>query len=255
METHAHHLHKAPGKKLSHYFFEFIMLFLAVFTGFIAENWREHIAERQRAKEYAKALVEDLSRDTTEILDVIREDKIILACFDSITTTIRSGIKNNSVEGGFYYYCNMATFSPTVVWSNATLTQVTQSGSLRYFRDIELIKKLSSYYSKSDFITVQNNNDKGYRDESIKLRNRVLNNYSYSRYSAYLITHWMEIPDSLLQNRRPLQSSDPALLNEFANSFEARRRTLHLVLDRDYPEALKLANELIELLKKEYHLE
>ena len=36
METHAHHLHKAPGKKWTHYFFEFLMLFLAVFLGFIA---------------------------------------------------------------------------------------------------------------------------------------------------------------------------------------------------------------------------
>jgi hypothetical protein len=52
-----------------------------------------------------------------------------------------------------------------------------------------------------------------------------------------------------------LQTNDASLLNEFANSFEVRKRTLHLVLSRDYPEALKLASELIELLKKEYHLE
>jgi len=38
METHAHHLHKAPGKKWTHYLFEFFMLFLAVFCGFLAEN-------------------------------------------------------------------------------------------------------------------------------------------------------------------------------------------------------------------------
>ena len=44
METHAEHLHHAPGKKIRHYFFEFLMLFLAVFCGFIAENWREQIA-------------------------------------------------------------------------------------------------------------------------------------------------------------------------------------------------------------------
>ncbi|MCX6221180.1 MAG: hypothetical protein NTZ69_09330 [Bacteroidia bacterium] len=31
METHAHHLHKVPGNKFWHYFYEFLMLFLAVF--------------------------------------------------------------------------------------------------------------------------------------------------------------------------------------------------------------------------------
>ena len=47
METHAYHLHRAPGKKIWHYFFEFLMLFLAVFCGFIAENWREQLREHQ----------------------------------------------------------------------------------------------------------------------------------------------------------------------------------------------------------------
>ena len=43
METHAHHPHTAPGKKWTHYFFEFFMLFLAVFAGFLAENQLENI--------------------------------------------------------------------------------------------------------------------------------------------------------------------------------------------------------------------
>jgi hypothetical protein len=254
METHAHHLHKAPGKKFSHYFFEFLMLFFAVFAGFIAENWREHAAEHQRAKEYAKALVKDFSSDTLELQDVIKEDRIILGCFDSITTMIQN-IRGNSVSGRFYYYANIATFSPTVVWNNATLTQVTQSGSLRYFQDIELIKKLSSYYSGSDYIMHQNNTDKSYRDDCIRLRNRVLNNHYYSRYSSYLITKWLEIPDSLLKISIPLQYNNEGLLNEFANSFETRKRVLKLLMTDAYQETLTKARELIEILKTEYHLE
>jgi hypothetical protein len=50
METHAHHLHHAPGKKIWHYFYEFLMLFLAVFCGFLAENFREHHLEKERAE-------------------------------------------------------------------------------------------------------------------------------------------------------------------------------------------------------------
>jgi hypothetical protein len=255
METHAHHLHKAPGKKWTHYLFEFLMLFLAVFAGFLAENWREHIVENQRAKEYAKTLIEDLASDTTELLDVVREDKIILGCFDSINATIQKGIKNKTVPGSFYYYCNIGTFSPTVVWNNTTLTQITQSGSLRYFGNKELLKKLSLYYSNIDFISNLNNVDKNYRDENIKLRNRILDNYFYSRFSAYTIRTWLEVPDTLLNGPVTVQSDEPDLLNEFANSFETRRRTLNLLMIRDYSGALKTANELIGLLKKEYHLE
>jgi hypothetical protein len=252
MEVHAHS--HTERKKFKHYLWEFLMLFLAVFCGFLAENQREHYVERQRAKEYARTLIEDFAADTVEILDVIKEDKIVLTCCDSMNTWVHDGIHNNLVSGRFYYYCNIGTFSPRVVWHTATLTQITQSGSLRYFRNPELVRKLSSYYANIDFISGLNRGDVSYRDESITLRSRILNNFYYSRYSAYSITQWGRLPDSLLQVRLPLQTSDPALLNEFANSFETRRRVLNLLIGRYYAEALKTANDLMELLKKEYHL-
>jgi len=43
------------------------MLFLAVFLGFIAENMREHIVEKDRAKQYAKSLISDLKNDTAMV--------------------------------------------------------------------------------------------------------------------------------------------------------------------------------------------
>ena len=64
METHAQELHKAPGQGWKHYFFEFLMLFLAVFAGFLAENQREHIVEHQREKKFARRLLSDLRQDS-----------------------------------------------------------------------------------------------------------------------------------------------------------------------------------------------
>ena len=49
MEIHAQELHKAPGHGLKHYLFEFLMFFLAVFCGFLAENYGETKVEHQRA--------------------------------------------------------------------------------------------------------------------------------------------------------------------------------------------------------------
>jgi len=188
MEVHAHT--HTPRKKWTHYFFEFLMLFLAVTLGFFVENQREHYVEKQRAKEYAKTLIEDLASDTVELQDVIKEDKIVLICCDSINALIQNGIKNNIVPGRFYFCCNIGTFSPRVVWHTATLTQITQSGSLRYFRNEALVKSLSSYYANIDFIIGLNSGDVNYRDESIKLRSRILNNFYYSHYSAFSITQW-----------------------------------------------------------------
>jgi hypothetical protein len=64
MDTHAQELHKAPGQGWKHYFFEFFMLFLAVFCGFLVENQRERMVEHQREKTLITELVEDLGKDS-----------------------------------------------------------------------------------------------------------------------------------------------------------------------------------------------
>ena len=58
-----HHTH-TPRKKWTHYFWEFLMLFLAVFCGFLAEYQLEHLIEQKREKQFIKALIEDLKLDT-----------------------------------------------------------------------------------------------------------------------------------------------------------------------------------------------
>ena len=69
MEVH-HHSHTADPdshrgrKKWTHYFWEFLMLFLAVFCGFLAEYQLEHRIESDREKVYIKNLYEDLRSDT-----------------------------------------------------------------------------------------------------------------------------------------------------------------------------------------------
>jgi hypothetical protein len=81
MEVHAH-THTAR-KKWHHYFWEFLMLFLAVFCGFLAENQREHYVEGTRAKEYAKSLLSDMKEDTVEISGGILQNSFMVEAFDS----------------------------------------------------------------------------------------------------------------------------------------------------------------------------
>ena len=52
------------------------MLFLPVFSGFLAENKLEHVIEDQREKEYAKSLYEELYADSivfAKIQRILRE--------------------------------------------------------------------------------------------------------------------------------------------------------------------------------------
>jgi hypothetical protein len=44
-----------------------MMIFLAAFLGFIAENIRENYVEYQRVKEFAQSLFNDLKNDTAKL--------------------------------------------------------------------------------------------------------------------------------------------------------------------------------------------
>src|SRR5690349_13095283 len=98
MEVH-HHPHAGiPGKKKwTHYIWEFLMLFLAVFCGFIAENIREHKIEHARGRQYIVSFTEDLKTDTInmnlQINELIMQENIlngIYECYDSVTQKIPS---------------------------------------------------------------------------------------------------------------------------------------------------------------------
>ena len=63
--TESRQLMVASGSKRewTSYIKEFIMLFLAVFTGFLAENYRENLSDQQKEKEYIHSLVKDVELD------------------------------------------------------------------------------------------------------------------------------------------------------------------------------------------------
>ncbi len=67
MEVH-HHTHSSHGKKnWKSYFWEFLMLFLAVFCGFLAEYQLEHKIEKERGRKYMSDMVENLKYDTIRL--------------------------------------------------------------------------------------------------------------------------------------------------------------------------------------------
>jgi hypothetical protein len=64
MEVHHHPDLHHRKKKFKEYLLEFFMIFLAVTMGFIAENVREGIGDREKERHYVESLVNNLKDDT-----------------------------------------------------------------------------------------------------------------------------------------------------------------------------------------------
>ena len=251
MEVH-HHGHVHHQKKWKEYLFQFLMLFLAVFCGFLAENQREHFVEKHRAKEYAKSLLNDLVGDTVKINAAIQYAIWAVNRIDTLQQIADSITNYESVPGRFYYYSSSATISPFLDWNRATLHQIINSGNIRYFKNNELIKKISDYDKITRVIDDQLNEDRLYRQKSRELRNEVLISRHFSVFSSTL---YQPVPESALKQAYPLQATKPGGLENFLNSYQNRKNNLYDLHYITIPESRATAIRLIEFLKKEYHLE
>ena len=142
MEVHAHS-HTAR-QKWTHYFWEFLMLFLAVTLGFFVENQREHYIEHQREKKYALQLYKDLKFDTLVFSDLSGSMIKGLKLYDSASLLFQKKVTFTDDEFVRLSRRLLKSYDPTNI--STTFNQMKSSGSLRYIRNDELSAELSNYY-------------------------------------------------------------------------------------------------------------
>ena len=158
MDIHANHLHHAPGGKIWHYFFEFLMLFLAVFCGFIAENWREQLKEHQREKEFIHSIVEDLKSDTLQSDNILVQLRSTNTGIDSVLNALSSTeIIENSNNANRLWTKNLDIRA--FISNDRTIQQLKNSGELRLIRNkavsdriMKYDQTVKNYYQQSNFM-------------------------------------------------------------------------------------------------------
>jgi len=261
MEVH-HHSSRVSRtrKKWTHYFWEFLMLFLAVFCGFLAENQREHIVEAHRAKEYAKSLLNDLKEDTIELQSGINHIDFLISAIDGIVSIVSSSHDKTSLPGKFYYYCRLTSFSYPIDWNSSTLSQLIQSGNLRYFKNKELVNKINKYYALQLNITGHGENDAVHREKVREIRNLILDDRFYAPFATIAFSEEVKghvasaLIDSLMKKQLPLQEGGVKYLPQFLNHLSDRRERFKSYTEKYYPNAKAKAEEIMKILIDEYHL-
>lgn len=148
MEVHHPKLPHQP-KPWKEYFLEFIMLFLAVTLGFIAENIREKYIERHRAEEYMHSLYDDLKIDTNTIQRTINEKIWIQSKYDSVQNLLLAGTHNQNTAL-IYYVERYLSINDLFTSQDVTYQQLRSSGSFRYIKNVSLYKEIANYYNLYD---------------------------------------------------------------------------------------------------------
>lgn len=143
MEVH-HHAHTAR-KKFSHYFWEFMMLFLAVFCGFLAENQREHMVEHQREKEFMSSMLSDLKADSSMLTKMHGTFTICVSHIDSLIPLLEDDFFIDSHADKIYQHQVLLNLFYKWIYSDRTIDQLKNSGNFRLIRKKNVSDQISIY--------------------------------------------------------------------------------------------------------------
>lgn len=245
MEVH-HHAHTAR-KKWTHYFWEFLMLFLAVFCGFLAEYQLEHTIENKREIVYIKSMIDDLQKDTTQLNYLEKAVNKIGKSLDTVLLLFSNlGDPSSLVLNRNIY---SVRDYPEFVYTDRTIQQLKSSGGMRLIRKKAAAEGILNYdnYMRSYQIGIAwvDNFYQHFTQLRISILNfQLLDNKDFS----------IKTPEEILNNKQNyLFTNDAGLLNNFRSAIY-EMRVMQENFRRIYKDYKAYATSLIITLIKEYHL-
>ena len=260
MEVHSHTHTAVPDpstnsghrgrKKWTHYLWEFLMLFLAVYCGFLAENFREHKVEKAREKEYIKTMISDLQEDTASLNNIMNIRKRKGIELDSLIYLLNAPeIKEYGAE--LYFYGRVINRMGVFTCTDRTIEQMRNAGAFRLIRNDVAASGIVAYYSainKINFFETSTTQEAENftRSDSKMLFNALVFETMVNDKTNNDVIKPTGNPQLITYDKSTILNATSTL-----HYLQTSRRNLQLQSASLKESALKL----IELLRKEYHLE
>lgn len=244
MEVHPHT--HTERKKWTHYFWEFLMLFLAIFAGFLAENTREHFVESKREEVFVHSAAEDLKQDIHQLDSIIDKRREAAKWMDSLQYLLNHNPREHGAD--IYYYTRWAPRTYRFYSIDRTLTQLKFGGNFRLIHKRTVSDALANYDNITRSLTVYIEQ----REESLVL-------IMYESINKLFDNEVFEAMADGLNYNRPagnpqLFSYDKNVISEFCNRIHFRK-TANMYFVNVAEKLLYEAKKTLALIQKEYHLE
>lgn len=257
METPAPQVLKEPGNKYWQYLFEFFMLFLAVFCGFLAENFREDQDDRQREQQYMVTLIEDLKADTAEFTRLTTMCINFRSRMDSVITYMRPPVAKDKV---MQYYIESVWMSSmnSFSYNDRTTEQLKNAGAFSLIQKNNVADSIVAYDNIMRGVFSKNYNVMW--DHRIKLRSMFeeIIDISAIRYAR------VDFPNKLVYFDDSLKTDTLSRMQIITNDNKIIMKAYNASIDqiyfsKDFSRWIKRMNtkaiSLIHLIQKEYKID
>jgi hypothetical protein len=207
MEIHHHPQLEHKKKHWKEYILEGLMIFIAVMMGFIAENIREGITNRDHVKELVSQLVQDLKSDTTQLNDIYQGETEIMNANGELTDLLQQPLKElnmTRLQQLIVKSHNLWLFAP----STGAIQAIKSEIHLKQFSSSKMIALISAYEKHIDLVhTVQ--------EITLQYQRMYLDPFLVNHFTAAALhAAFDKKPDSLAQARNLSQEDLTQLASE-----------------------------------------
>lgn len=229
------------------YFLEFIMLFLAVSLGFMADNFREKTSERNKEIGYIQSMIEDVEEDRVNIKEVINVntqrvkslDSLLIKCFNF------SGYRKEVLELN-EHFIQVLTHPEFLAPAELTMQQLKNAGGMRLIKSKNSINDIIRYDTKLKKIENQQLYYENYQNKAIDKGTKIFN-------IQKLLFAIRNPNNDLKPEHFELLNDDKSELKIFGNNVAMYKGIIEYYV-KLLTETNKQGEVLIQTLKSEYKL-
>jgi hypothetical protein len=245
MEVHHHpSVHK---KNFKEFFLEFVMIFLAVSLGFIAENMRESISNHEQEKHYVQSLINDLNEDTVTMNIVLKENKRKIDSLIQLAHLSNSDFSKVENIVKLYSRSHMIGDYSLFKSNDATMMQLKTSG-LQFIKKDHVADSIAGYDVKLKIVFAAEEIYTNATNAGLEASQQLMD------LSATDDTTYFDTSTGFKNVMLPLYEDNKSSLPRFFNKidFEIGATRLYIM---NIERVLPYAERLMAYLKKEYDIQ
>ncbi|MDB5200684.1 MAG: hypothetical protein JWQ27_93 [Ferruginibacter sp.] len=248
MDVH-HHAHHEDKKSWKSFVWEFLMLFFAVFCGFLAENFLEHRLEKEKGNQYVRSMITDIISDSVKIDQAFKFTRMQQAGLDSLSTLFDHPPYSDATIKQMYLLMMKYTMNEAnVAFTKRTSTQLKNSGGMRLIANKTSADEITRYIENAEDIESQGD----------YFKNNALNDIISLNSRIFYLKHIKgvtrkNVDSFMMKPPLTLMSNDQNLLNEYGNRLFFTSGVL-INYNNKLTYFKSSMQKTIALLKKENHI-
>lgn len=234
-------------KSIKSYLFDFFMLFLAVFCGYLAQWQLENSGEHQREKQFVQSLLEDIKKDTSVLNNYISFNQKRLNYCDSLQGYIRL-MDNMKESNRFYDYSRELARYMRYISTDRTIQQLKNAGNMRLIKNMNVSNAITDYDNKTKYL---NEFDQRLIGEISKFRDLLIETLDLEDFDSYN-------PQGSFMANNMITKGNPGFIkmnSEYVKTYYNQAFTLKTFLNEVLFSAGDLKKDailLLDLLQEEY---